>query len=265
MSRMRTISDEFWSDPDLDSYTAEDRLALLLLLTCKSSSITGIYRLNWKVVGAGIGWTKEQILNSCKHLQELGGIEFDEASGWVWVKEWWKHNSLAGAFTGKLSAVASREISQAPDWWKRRVFDWLNLWDREGKVFSQLASNGSSMPHERPLNALSPNTTTTTGSNTDFKYINNDNKAQSGGCVLKFPKSLSPEFRNEIGEILIGNPFAAEILDEMADKLEKGKIESPVGWLIGTLKNDFRRTIGGLKKTAERKAIEAATANQAPS
>lgn len=132
MARQRMVSDGFWKDADLASLTTEQRTALLLFLTASESNIIGVYRVIWRAVGAGMGWTHDQVLNAAKDLQAKDCVAIDEATGWVWVKEWWKHNSLRGAFTGNVAKPARIELSQVPEFWKKDVLLWIAKNDHEG-------------------------------------------------------------------------------------------------------------------------------------
>lgn len=134
MGRSRMVNDAFWKDPDLTDLTAEQRLALLLFLTCEESCVIGVYRVMWRAVGAGAGWTEPQILNVSRDLQAKDFIELDEPSGWVWVKEWWKHNSLKGAFTGNVTKKALDDLRQVPVNWRRSVINWLHENDPDGAL-----------------------------------------------------------------------------------------------------------------------------------
>lgn len=165
MSRSRMINDSFYDDPDLAEYTVETRFALLMFLTCPASNIIGVYRVNWRSLGAGVGWTKEQSLNAAKLIQELGGIEIEENGDWVWVKEWWKHNSLKGALTGKVSKRAAQELAMVPDFWKQRVIEWINSNDTEGAckpLISPLqGSGGNHTTNPIPISIPTPTDTDT--------------------------------------------------------------------------------------------------------
>lgn len=131
MARQRMVSDDFWVDPDLADLTTEQRTCLLLFLTCKESNVTGIYRVIWRAVGSGMGWTHDQILNAARDLKRKNCVDIHEDSGWVWVKEWWKHNSLRGAFTGNVAKKAAQELTQVPDFWRVDVCSWLTANDPE--------------------------------------------------------------------------------------------------------------------------------------
>lgn len=132
MARQRMVSDDFWVDPDLADLTTEQRTCLLLFLTCKESNVIGIYRVIWRAVGSGMGWTHDQILNAARDLKRKNCVDINEDSGWVWVKEWWKHNSLRGAFTGNVAKKAAQELTQVPDFWGADVRVWLSANDSEG-------------------------------------------------------------------------------------------------------------------------------------
>lgn len=160
MARQRMVSDGFWKDADLASLTTEQRTALLLFLTASESNILGVYRVIWRAVGAGMGWTHDQVLNAAKDLQAKDCVAIDEATGWVWVKEWWKHNSLRGAFTGNVAKPARIELSQVPEFWKKDVLLWIAKNDHEGACKALLRDLEGSGGNPNP----SPNSIfTTTG------------------------------------------------------------------------------------------------------
>ncbi len=162
MGRQRMINDSFRDDPDLTDYTVETRFALMMFLTCPESNIIGVYRVNWKSWGAGIGWTREQTINVARLLADLNGVGIHEDTGWVWVKEWWKHNSIRGAFTGNVAKKALQELSQVPDFWKTQVLEWVKTNDVEGAckgLISPLVGAGGnpnpiSIPNSTPTPTL---------------------------------------------------------------------------------------------------------------
>lgn len=191
--RQRTVSDFFWEDPDLAHLTSENRLTLLMLLTNGSSNIVGVYRVVWRVLGSGVGWTHEQTLQAAKDLQEKGVAEVDEATGWVWVKVWWKNNSLKGAFTGNVSKKAIIESRQVPEIWKERFIQWLFENDPEGAtkglVSSLVGAGGNPNPN---LNSIRTTTRLASLDNSSlngviFPHENNEPTAPDdagGGPVI---------------------------------------------------------------------------------
>lgn len=125
MGRSRMVDDGFWDDPELSEITLEQRTALLLFLTCPQSNVIGVYRVIWRQVGAGAGWTQDQLLQVARDLQKKGVVAIEEASGWLWVKVWWKHNSIRAAFVGNVQKKAKDELHKVPDYWTDQVMTWL--------------------------------------------------------------------------------------------------------------------------------------------
>jgi len=161
MARQRMVSDDFWVDPDLVDLTTEQRTCLLLFLTCKESNVIGIYRVIWRVVGSGMGWTHDQILNAARDLKRKNCVDIHEDSGWVWVKEWWKHNSLRGAFTGNVAKKAAQELTQVPDFWRVDVRNWLTENDSEGACKPLLSPLQGAAGNPNPTTSITPIPTTT--------------------------------------------------------------------------------------------------------
>ena len=172
MGRQRMISDSFWVDPDLKDHTAENRITQMLFLTSPDSNVIGVYRTMWRLIGAGMGWTEPQLLNAARDLVSKGVIAIDEPTGWVWVKEWWKHNSLRGAFLGNVARKARAELSQVPPQWKDAILEWIASYDEDGictPLLSPLegASKGLASPSQEAGGNPNhkPNISTTTNQN----------------------------------------------------------------------------------------------------
>ncbi len=151
MSRFRSISDNFWEDPAHASLTTEEKFTLAFLLTNSKTSTTGLYRVVWRVLGAGLGWTQEQMVAAIANLDKKQEVVFDEKSGWLWILCWWRHNSLRGAFTGNLKKNAIKEISQVPDSLKENVWQWLSDNDEDGAL-EGLRSPSGGAPDALPSN-----------------------------------------------------------------------------------------------------------------
>lgn len=131
MGRQRMISDRFWTDPKHSHYTTENLFTNVLFLTNSYSNIIGVYQVQWRSLGAGIGWTETQMLSAACDLEAKGGLTIDQATGWVWVANWWDHNSLSGAFKGKVGPKARAELSQVPEQWRTAIHRWLANCDTE--------------------------------------------------------------------------------------------------------------------------------------
>lgn len=148
MGRQRMISDRFWTDPKHSHYTTENLFTNVLFLTNSYSNIIGVYQVQWRSLGAGIGWTETQMLSAASDLEAKGGLAIDQVTGWVWVKNWWDHNSLSGAFKGKVGPKARAELNQVPERWREAVHVWLSYCD----VDRVLQLSGS--PIDAPSNTL---------------------------------------------------------------------------------------------------------------
>jgi len=140
--RQRTISDDFWRDSQIWGLSQEDTATLLYLLTSPSSNIIGCYRLVWRIAAAEMGWTADQMLVVIKRLQEKGLIEYTD-SGWVWVKIWWKHNSVAVALSpkSKLISHARKQFADIPR-------DWLAAF---GKSLEAMGINTQEIGYPSPI------------------------------------------------------------------------------------------------------------------
>ena len=140
--RQRTISDDFWRDSQIWGLSQEDTATLLYLLTSPSSNIIGCYRVVWRIAAAEMGWTADQMLVVIKRLQEKGLIEYTD-SGWVWVKIWWKHNSVAVALSpkSKLISHARKQFADIPR-------DWLAAF---GKSLEAMGINTQEIGYPSPI------------------------------------------------------------------------------------------------------------------
>lgn len=153
------VDDGFWDDPELSELTLEQRTALLLFLTCPQSNVIGVFRVIWRQIGAGAGWTQDQLLNAARDLQKKGCIEIDEATAWVWVKEWWKHNNIRAAFVGNVSKKAIEEFAKVPEFWRVPVEKWLVDNGREAP--SKSLPSPSPSPSPSPFQGSGGNLTPT--------------------------------------------------------------------------------------------------------
>lgn len=260
MGRSRMVDDGFWGDPDLADLTIDERCTLLLFLTCPQSNVIGVYRLIWRQVGAGSGWTHDQILNASKNLKSKGCIDLEESSGWVWVKEWWKHNSIKGAFTGNVAKKARQELLQVPDSWKSGILDWIENNDFEGAcepLISSLRGAGGNST----TSYISIPTTTTTGSGSSEDLVEaalaqRDQAEEVPPDVTPAPKApsgssafetlviepvlsaLKPQVINVLTQSNISDPATVQdLVDELAGRIEAGqrgdkpKVGSPLDLL----------------------------------
>lgn len=119
MGRQRTINDQaFWRSPRLANATQEDKIALLHLLTCPDSNITGCFTLIPRIAGAEIGWTAEQWLQVIERLECMDLVFYEKESQFVWVKIWWQHHAARQVTGPKLRGKTVRDLENIPHAWR---------------------------------------------------------------------------------------------------------------------------------------------------
>lgn len=119
MGRQRTVDDaNFWRSPQIADCTQEDKATMLYLLTSPSSNIIGVYPVVPRVSAAEMGWMEEQFVLVLKRLAERALVGFAERTRYVWVKQWWEHNSPKMALGPKLRDRTIEQIAKIPDCWR---------------------------------------------------------------------------------------------------------------------------------------------------
>jgi hypothetical protein len=225
------LNEDFWSDPDFDHLTAESKFALAMLCTIPKNGLVGVFKINSRVVGAGIGWTIEQMTNILKHLQEVGEVEVE--GNWVWIKCWWYHNSLKLAFTGNVLKPSKAEVLSLPDALREKVVKWLHEKDTDGVLkglFSPLEASSSTTTD------TSISTDTTTSTHTDDSN-NSAFGSGSGSVSIKIPTNLKI-FKEQIINLTDCLPIdlAQDVVDELAANMDDLSVKSPIGWLSQVVK-----------------------------
>lgn len=242
MSRQRVIDESFWDDPDLVEYTGEIRFFLVLLLTNRFSNIIGIYRVNWRSLGAPLGWTYEQTINTAALLEGLGGCRIDVGTGWIWVTEWWKHNSFRGALTGNVAKKARLELEAIPSFWTDEVIEWLKKYDLDGSCEALIRDlQGSYKGLGKPMQGSGATT------NPNPTSINTTNP------TVVFPTFLNESQRQAIAEKHGNHPDLQTALDEMWAFNKVTRIESPIRWVASVLAKGVNKTDAGLQAAEIRK------------
>lgn len=120
MGRQRTIDDAaFWRSPRMAGRTQEDRSTLFYLLTSPFSNIIGVYQIVPRIAASEIGWdTESQLIPVVKRLCDAGFLEYDDDSGYVWVKIWWDNNSASMSVGVSLRQKTYDQIRAMPESWQ---------------------------------------------------------------------------------------------------------------------------------------------------
>lgn len=120
MGRQRTIDDAaFWRSPRMAGRTQEDRSTLFYLLTSPFSNIIGVYQIVPRIAASEIGWdTESQLIPVVKRLCDAGFLQYDDDSGYVWVKIWWDNNSASMSVGVSLRQKTYDQIRAMPESWQ---------------------------------------------------------------------------------------------------------------------------------------------------
>jgi len=128
MSRLRVISDQTWRCNRLSGCTIEDRYALFYFLTSPFSNVIGAYEIVPRVAASEMGWDLEsQLMPVMRRLIDAGMLDFDAQANYIWVKDWWDHNSAKMAVATTLRKKALAQIEALPQGWRDAyVCDFIN-------------------------------------------------------------------------------------------------------------------------------------------
>lgn len=141
MGRQRTINDANWRSVKMSGRTVEDRYALLYFLTSPFSNIVGAYELVISIAAPEMGWDSEsQLKPVIKRLINEGFLECDQERGFVWVRDWWEHNSAKMAVGPALIKKTIEQIRKIPAQWRYAYLaDFMPRLDRNSKEFAALS------------------------------------------------------------------------------------------------------------------------------
>lgn len=237
MGRQRTINDaEFWRAPRIADRTQEDKATLLYLLTSPYSNIIGVYPIVPRIAAAEMGWTADQFLAILKRLGGFDLAQYEESSGYVWVRNWWDHNSAKMAVATTLREKTYSQIAAIPAAWRSEFLaDFLMripAAERAGAatkddlrhiVACDMASRGHTVPipYRQPTDSPAGNTTHNT--------ISNSNNYGRDDSPLEFPM-LEARALEQLASIISRLPreMRQDVLDEISAKLRVGTLRSPI-------------------------------------
>lgn len=119
MSRQRTINDQIWRSNRLSGCTVEDRYALFYFLTSPFSNVIGAYEIVLRVAASEMGWDPDsQLMPVMRRLIDAGILDFDPQANYIWVKDWWDHNSAKMAVATTLRKKTLEQIEALPQGWR---------------------------------------------------------------------------------------------------------------------------------------------------
>ncbi|AWP83028.1 hypothetical protein [Bordetella bronchiseptica] len=119
MSRQRTINDQIWRSNRLSGCTVEDRYALFYFLTSPFSNVIGAYEIVIRVAASEMGWDPDsQLMPVMRRLIDAGILDFDPQANYIWIKDWWDHNSAKMAVATTLRKKTLEQIAALPQGWR---------------------------------------------------------------------------------------------------------------------------------------------------
>jgi hypothetical protein len=91
MSRLRSVSTAFWSDPLVEELNPHEKLLFLYLITNEKTNMLGIYENSVKKTAFETGLTTAQVEAIYKRFEELGRVR--RLNGWLMVLNFAKHQN----------------------------------------------------------------------------------------------------------------------------------------------------------------------------
>lgn len=102
----------FWTSETTRNLSPEAQLLALYLLSCQHATMAGVYRIPLAYISEDTGWVPERLRNGFATLSMAGFLEYDEKTGWVWIKSWLKWNKPDNP--NQWKAVA-KSVASVPD------------------------------------------------------------------------------------------------------------------------------------------------------
>jgi len=76
MSKLRSVSTAFWSDPFIEDLTPSEKLLFLYLITNDKTNMLGIYEVSIKKISFDTGLNKEVIDKALKEFERLSKVKY---------------------------------------------------------------------------------------------------------------------------------------------------------------------------------------------
>jgi len=74
MSKLRSVSTAFWSDPFIEELTPSEKLLYLYFITNEKTNMLGIYELSIKKISFETGLNKETVLKALESFERINKI-----------------------------------------------------------------------------------------------------------------------------------------------------------------------------------------------
>ena len=118
MALYRQIFIEFWKDPKVtEEMSAEDRYALLYLLTNPHTTQIGIYQITKRQMAFDLGYSTESVGAILERFEKLlGVIKYNQETREIAIKNWGKYNLKRGGkpiidcIRGELEKIKDKNL-----------------------------------------------------------------------------------------------------------------------------------------------------------
>ena len=273
MAKFRHVYTEFWNDPDvMETFTPEDKLFYLYLLTNSNTSQIGVYQITKKQMAFELGYSAETI-NSLvdRFVKHHKLVEYNPATREVAIINWGKYNLSKG---GKPVEDAVRSDAQKV---KHKAYLYHPLKFTTNKNMQKIISDAldENIEISEEVNDIntshdtSSTRTTTSGQKEKQKEKQKENEKEKNVVGVIF------DTFQELGFGTI-NSYTAEQIDEhlktfepevliKAMQIASNSNKRTLGYVNGILKNWKDRNIINLKAIeAAEKQREAELAIQGP-
>lgn len=127
MADYRNFKCCFWSDPDMEKLSPEDRYFYIYLLTNEHTAQCGIYALSYKTMAYETGYNVETVQKVLKRLEDK--VRYNPNTNEIAIKNWKKHN-----------------ITDSPKILKRVENELKMVKDKRLITYCGLCGSGSSQP-----------------------------------------------------------------------------------------------------------------------
>jgi len=78
MSKLRSVSTAFWSDPFIEDLTPSEKLLYLYFITNEKTNMLGIYELSIKKISFETGLSKDVVLKALESFERINKIKYKE-------------------------------------------------------------------------------------------------------------------------------------------------------------------------------------------
>lgn len=112
MAQYRQVHCTFWNDPEVQDFTADEKLFYLYLLTNPRSRQCGISEISIKLMSFETGLSISCIDTLLMRFESLGKIKYSKKSNEVALKNWRKYNPDTSP---KVKACISKELHLIKD------------------------------------------------------------------------------------------------------------------------------------------------------